>query len=82
MRKISYQFKGICLTAVAAVSVQVFAGANLIQNGTFEGTATQHKWGWYWDSNGFSCPWWKFEGISGIAKSDGVWVAEKFSVGR
>ena len=81
MRKTSFQFKAVCLV-VATVSAQVFAGANLIQNGTFEGTATQHKWGGYWDSNGFSCPGWKFEGLSGIAKSDGVWVAEKFSVGR
>ena len=81
MRKISFQFKVICLVG-ATVSVQVFAGANLIQNGTFEGTATQHKWGGYWDSKEFSCPGWKFEGLSGIAKSDGVWVAEKFSVGK
>ena len=70
------------MAAAAAVSAQVFAGANLIRNGTFEGSATQHKWGGYWDSKGFSCPGWKFEGLSGIAKSDGVWVAEKFSVGR
>ena len=81
MRKTSFQFKAVCLV-VATVSVQVFAGANLIRNGTFEGSATQHKWGGYWDSKGFSCPGWKFEGLSGIAKSDGVWVAEKFSVGR
>ena len=81
MRKTSFQFKAVCLV-VAAVSVQVFAGANLIRNGTFEGTATQHKWGGYWDSKGFYCPGWKFEGLSGIAKSDGVWVAEKYSVGR
>ena len=74
--------KAVCLAAVAVVSVQVFAGANLIRNGTFEGSATQHKWGGYWDSKGFSCPGWKFDGLSGIAKSDGVWVAEKFSVGR
>ncbi len=70
------------MAAAAAVSAHVFAGANLIQNGTFEGSAAQHKWGGYWDSKGFSCPGWKFEGLSGIAKSDGVWVAEKFSVGR
>ena len=81
MRKTSFQFKAVCLV-VATVSAQVFAGANLIQNGTFEGSAAQHKWGGYWDSKGFYCPGWKFEGLSGIAKSDGVWVAEKYSVGR
>ena len=35
--------KQFCLVAAAAVSVQVFAGANLIRNGTFEGTAAQGK---------------------------------------
>ena len=32
MRKTSFQFKAVCLV-VAAVSAQVFAGANLIRNG-------------------------------------------------
>ena len=58
------------------------AGENLVQNGTFEGRATQHAWGGYWDSEGFSCPGWKFEGLSGLAKSDGVWVTENLSVGE
>lgn len=63
--------------------VSVFAGENLIQNGTFEGAASAAGWGGYANSGGFSCAHWTFHqpDRSGLAKPNGTWMTSGLAVG-
>ncbi|MBO4286950.1 MAG: hypothetical protein J5985_02155 [Kiritimatiellae bacterium] len=79
----------LCVVIATAICVAVpsvsFAGANLIQNGTFEGTATDKTWGAYASagSSKFSCANWDFvnPARAGLGKPDGTWVAKGLAVG-
>ncbi len=76
-------FARVVAFVLAGAAGAAFAGANLIKNGTFEGTGSQSTWGAYANHSTFSCADWTFDRTNraGLGKPDGTWITKGLAVG-